>query len=423
MAIIVAGLSHRTVPLEVLEQLTFTPASLPKALARLCGDESVHEGVILSTCNRTEVYVTVHRFHPAVASLRRFLSGVSGVDEVTISDGWYVHYDDSAIRHLFGVASGVDSMVLGESQILGQVRDAYRVAQDEGAARRMLSALFQRALRVGKLARTRTEISRHVVSLPQAAARTAAEILGGLEGRMVVVLGAGRMGGLAARALTDLGCGELVVAGRTPERAAALASRLGGRGTGLDELPELLERCDALLTATSSGDPVVDRELLEQATSKRDAPLVAVDLGLPRDIDPLAADLPGVELRDIADLREVADRGAQRRRAELPKVERIIDEEVAAFMVWERSLALGPSIGRLRGWADEVRVSEVERAARRLGLDAEARDALDAAARTIANKLLHLPISRMKDLVQGPDGQVYLEAFQEIFDPDDGERA
>lgn len=423
MAIIVAGLSHRTVPLEVLEQLTFTPASLPKALARLCGDEVVQEGVILSTCNRTEIYVTVHRFHPAVSSLRRFLSEVSGVDEVTISDGWYVHYDDSAIRHLFGVASGIDSMVLGESQILGQVRDAYRVAQEEGAARRMLSALFQRALRVGKLARTNTDISRHVVSLPQAAARTAAEILGGLEGRTAVVIGAGRMGGLAARALTDLGCGELVVAGRTPERAVALASRLGGRGTGLDELPELLARCDALLTATSSAEPVVDRDLLARVTAGRERPLVAVDLGLPRDIDPLAADLPGLELRDITDLREIADRGAQRRREELPKVERIIDEEVAAFTVWERSLALGPSIGRLREWAEEIREAEVERAARRLALDEAGREALDAVARTIANKLLHLPVSRMKELVQGPDGQFYLEAFQEIFDPDDGDRA
>src|SRR5438874_1748648 len=221
MAILVCGLSHKTVPLPILEQLAFAPDALPKALAQLMDHDEIHEGVILSTCNRTEIYASVHRFHPAVQAVRRFLSDVTGVTQDRIADGLYTYYDEEATRHLFNVASGIDSMVVGESEILGQVREAFRVAKDEGTARRMLGALFQRALRVGKRARTETAISRHVVSLPQAAARVASELSGGLDGRTVVVVGAGRMGELAARAARDNGCEHVIIANRTIEKARA----------------------------------------------------------------------------------------------------------------------------------------------------------------------------------------------------------
>lgn len=416
MGIVVCGLSHKTVPLPTLEQVAFPPDHLPKALAQLMDHEPIHEGVILSTCNRTEIYATVHRFHPAVQAIQRFLSDTSGVAGDRIADGLYTHYDTSAVRHVFNVASGADSMVVGESEILGQVREAYRVAREEGTARRMLGALFQRALRVGKRARTETAIARHVVSLPQAAARAAAELAGGLEGATVVVVGAGRMGELAARAAIDCGCTSLVVANRTIEKAEALAAMLGAKSAGLDELPALFGDADAVIAVTSAAAPLIDRTALERAVADRDRDLVVVDVGVPRNVDPSARDLSSLVLRDIDDLRGVVERGAEARRAELPKVSEIVEEEVDSFCAWERTLALGPSIAALHEWAEQIREREVSRLATKRGLDDEKREELDRLTRRITNKLLHRPVTQIKDLVRGKDGQVYLEAFQELFD-------
>jgi len=410
MAIVVCGLSHKTVALPLLEQLAFAPEDLPKSLARLLDHDAVHEGVILSTCNRTEVYATVHRFHPAVSEVRTFLSDVSGVPQDRIADGLYTYYETSAVHHLFNVASGIDSMVVGEPQILGQVRDAYRAAADEGTARSTLSALFQRALRVGKRARTETAIARHVVSLPQAAARAVSDLAGGLRGKRVVVVGAGRMAELAARAVVDNGCEDVVIANRTVDKARRLAAAVGGRGAGLDELPALLASADALLCVTTAPEPVIDAATLQQAR----AGFVAIDLGMPRNIEPSASELEHISLLDLDHLGSLVERGTESRRAELPKVEAIVSEEVDEFCAWERSLALGPAIAELRAWAEEIRAREVARLAK--GMDADGREALDRATRGLVNKLLHRPMTQMHDLVVGKDGQVFLEAFREIFD-------
>lgn len=414
MAIVVCGLSHKTVPLPVLEQVAFTPDALPKALVQLLDHEPIHEGVILSTCNRTEIYASVHRFHPAVDAVGRFLSDTTGVGQDKIASGMYTYYDEEAARHLYNVASGIDSMVVGEPQILGQVRESFRVAEQEGTVRRMLHQLFQRALNVGKRARTETAIARHVVSLPQAGARVAAEVAGGLEGRRVVVVGAGRMSELAARAVLEGGCTDIVVANRSVDRAEALGTELGGSGIGLDALGEVLLGADVLISATSSEGHVIERDTLERASRVRR--LVVVDLALPRDIDPDARSLDNVVLRDIADLRSVVDANAELRKAELPKVRGIVDGAVEDFAAWERSLALGPAIEGLRGWAERIRVEEVARMTR--ASDAEEAAKLDRATQALVNKLLHHPIVRMRDLVRDKDGQVYLEAFQEIFDLD-----
>jgi glutamyl-tRNA reductase len=415
MAILVCGLSHKTVPLPVLEQLSFGPDALPKALAQLMDHEEIHEGVILSTCNRTEIYASVHRFHPAVQAVRRFLSDVTGVGADRIADGLYTHYDDSAARHLFNVASGADSMVVGESEILGQVREAFNIARTEGTVHRMLHQLFERALRVGKRARSETEISRHVVSLPQAAARAAVELTGGLSGRTTLVVGAGRMGELAVRAARDNGADDIVVANRTFEKGKQLAERFGGRAVAFDAIEDELHRADVVICVTSSPETVIDRATLERVTV--DHELAAIDIAVPRDVDPAARDLPNLELRDMDDLRPIVELGAERRRAEMPKVQDIVEGEVEEFCAWERSLALGPAIEELRAWAEEIRAAEVEKISR--GLDETGRAAVDRATRDLVNKLLHHPMVRMRDLVRGKDGQVYLEAFQEIFDLDD----
>ena len=415
MAIVVCGLSHKTVPLPVLEQVAFTPAELGKSLSRLLDHDPIHEGVILSTCNRTEVYATVHRFHPAIEAIRNFISDTSGVSQDAITSGLYTYWDEDAARHLFNVASGTDSMVVGEPQILGQVREAFRVAADEGTARRMLHQLFQRALSVGKRARTETAIARHVVSLPQAGARVASDLAGGLEGKRVVVVGAGRMSELAARAALDNGATDIVVANRSVDKAERLGTELGGSGVGLEELPSMLGNADVLITATSSAGHVLERADLASALGGR--PLVIVDLALPRDVDPDARDLEGVVLRDIEDLRSVVDEGAELRKAELPKVHAIVDDAVEDFSAWERSLALGPAIESLKTWAEEIRAAEVARLAQKSGGRGDT-EALDRVTKQLVNKLLHRPMVQIRELVLGKDGQVYLEAFQEIFDLD-----
>ena len=408
MAIVVCGLSHKTAPLPVLEQVAFTPAELGKSLSRLLDHDPIHEGVILSTCNRTEVYATVHRFHPAIEAVRNFISDTSGVSQDAITNGLYTFWDADAARHLFNVASGTDSMVLGEPQILGQVREAFRVAADEGTARRMLHQLFQRALSVGKRARTETAIARHVVSLPQAGARVASDLAGGLEGKRVVVVGAGRMSELAARAALDNGATDIVVANRSVDKAERLGTELGGSGVGLDELPAMLGGADVLITATSSAGHVLERADLERALGGR--PLVVVDLALPRDVDPDARAIDGVELRDIEDLRSVVDEGAELRKAELPKVRAIVDGAVDEFSAWERSLALGPAIESLKEWAEEIRAAEVEKLAAQPEWRADPAE-LEKLTKQLVNKLLHRPMVQMRELVLGKDGQVYLEAF------------
>jgi glutamyl-tRNA reductase len=413
MAIVVCGLSHKTVPLPVLEQVAFPTSELPKSLARLLDQESIHEGVILSTCNRIEIYATVHRFHPALEAVRRFISDVSGVPQDAIAGGMYTYYDDDAARHLFNVASGADSMVVGEPQILGQVREAFRVAADEGTARRTLHQLFQRALAVGKAARTKTAIARHVVSLPQAGARLAAERAGGLASKRVAVIGAGRMSELGARALLDNGAEDLVIVNRTAERAAELATKLDVRSASLADLPAMFETIDVILSATSSSGHILERGDLNRVPADRR--IVIVDLALPRDIDPMARDLENVTLLDIDDLRSVVEEGAERRLAELPKVQQIIDEAVTDFSAWERSLALAPAIEQLREWAERVRAAEVAKLANREDVD---REQLDRATKALVNKLLHRPMTQIRDLVREQDGKVYLEAFQEIFDLD-----
>lgn len=418
MALLVVGLNHKTVSLATLEQLTLVPGDLPKALARLVDFDAIHEGVILSTCNRIEVYASAQRFHPAVQSVRRFLSDVSGIAQDRVSDGMYVFYDDSAVRHLFQVASGADSMIVGEPQILGQVRDAYALARAEGTARRTLTALFERALRVGKRARTQTNIARHVVSIPAAAARMADEVAGGLRGRSVVVVGAGRMGELAARACADMGCASLVVANRTPERAARLAAKLGVHHASLEALSELFAAADVVISTTSAPDVVVGLPTLERAAAERSSPLVVVDVALPRDVDPAARQLPGVRLLDLEDLSERVASGTRSRERELPKVGRIVDDEVLSFCAWQRSLALEPAIVALREWAEARRAAEVARAVKRHRLGETGREALDAATRALVNKLLHVPTTRIKELASAADGQVFLEAFQELFDLD-----
>ena len=420
MSVVVVGLSHRTAPLELLERMAVTEEGLPKALADLIRRDFVSEAVVLSTCHRTEVYAVAEGFHGAMADVRHFLSELSSVWPEEFSDHLYVHYDDAAAAHLFSVAAGLDSVVLGESQILGQVRDAWERARAEGAAGARLSQLFRHALEVGKRARSETAIARGITSLSQAAVALASERLSGLADRRVVVLGAGEMGaGLVAEvAEADVPGSRVTVANRTWARAEQLAARAGGQAVTLDRLPDALAGADLLLTSTGASTVVVSVADVERALAGRpDQPLLIVDLGMPRDVDPSVASLPGVSVLGLADVERFVDARLAERRREVVPVRAIVAEEVDRWVEAVTARHATPTVAALRQRAEDVRVAELARYRKRLAeLEPREREAVEALTRSILGKLLHDPTVRLKDAAGSAKGDRLAGALRELFD-------
>jgi len=310
VSVVVVGLNHRTVPLALLERVTIDDGRLPKALHDVLSHDHVSEAVVLSTCNRTEVYVVAEKFHPAYGDLRSFFSELALAAPEELADHLYVHDADAAARHLFRVASGLDSAVVGEAEILGQVRHSWDVAQAEGASGSQLNLLFRHALEIGKRARTETAIGRHVASVSTAAVAMAAERLGSLEGRSILVMGAGDMGEGMVRALASNGVSDIRIANRTWENAADLAQRLGGKAVRLADLDVALSEVDLLLTGTGANSMIIEHADIERVMKARgDREILVVDVAVPRDVDPAAADIPGVTILDMDDLRAFAEAG------------------------------------------------------------------------------------------------------------------
>ena len=419
MSVVVVGLSHRTVPLDLLERMAVAESQLPKALADLTKRTFVTEAVLLSTCHRVEAYVVAERFHGAAQDIRNFLSELAFVPPEEITDGLYTYSDEAAAAHLFGVSAGLDSVVLGESQILGQVRDAWERARAEGAAGAGLSALFRHALEAGKRARTETGIGRGITSLAHAAVAMATGHLGTLEGRRVVVLGAGEMGEGMASALSGAraGGGDLVVVNRTWERATALAERVGGRALPFEELPRALTEADLLLSSTGAPGVVVEESDLAAATVGRpERPLLVVDLGMPRNVDPGVGDLPSVTLLDLADLRAFVDSGLDERRKEVVRVRSIVADELARYGADAAARQVAPTVAALRRHAEAVRVGEMERHRARLSdLDEREQEAVEALTRAIVAKLLHDPTVRLKGAAATPRGERLSNAIRDLF--------
>jgi glutamyl-tRNA reductase len=420
MSVVVVGLSHRTAPLELLERMAVPDERLPKALADLVARDFVSEAVVLSTCHRIEVYAVAERFHGAMADVRHFLSELSFVAPEEFSDHLYVHYDDAAAAHLFSVAAGLDSVVLGESQILGQVRDAWERARAEGAAGSRLSQLFRHSLEVGKRARSETAIARGITSLSQAAVAMAGDRLGGLAGRAVVVLGAGEMGaGLVDEVAEASVSGTCVtVANRTRPRAERLAERAGGRAVTLDELPAALAGADLLLTSTGSTSVVLTGAEVKRALAARpDQPLLIVDLGMPRDVDPAVAALPGVSLLGLADVETFVDASMEERRREVVPVRAIVAEEVDRWVEAVTARFATPTVAALRQRAEDVRLAELARYRNRLAdLEPREREAVEALTRSLLGKLLHDPTVRLKDAAGSAKGDRLAGALRELFD-------
>jgi glutamyl-tRNA reductase len=417
VSLVVVGLNHRTVPVGLLERMAVAPAALPKALHALAQREHLAEVVLLSTCNRTEVYARYTTFHAAVQDALDFLTDQSAVDPDELTDHLYTYHDDAAVAHLFGVAAGVDSMIVGEAEILGQVREAWLVAERERTTGQLLSRVFRQAIEVGKRSRTETGIGRNPASISSAAVAVAAQRLGSLEGRRVLVLGAGDVGEGLAVALAGAGAGEVVVANRTPENAAALARRVGGRAIMLDEVPAALERADVLLASTTADSVLLERSDFESVMDRRRGrALLVVDVAVPRDVDPGVGQVFGVTLLDIDDLKAFAEQSLQQRRQEVGKVREIIVEELDRFRVEHSAREVAPLVSALRARAEAVRASELGRFRARLeGLDPTARQAVEALTRGIVNKLLHDPTVRVKNAAGTARGELYADALAELF--------
>jgi glutamyl-tRNA reductase len=413
VSFIVVGLNHRNVPLDLLERMTVPEERLPKALADLVSREHLTEAVVLSTCNRTEVYASAERYHGAMGDIRNSLSEITHVAPEAFADHLYAYHDVAAIAHLFSVAGGLDSAVIGESEILGQVRQAWEAATAEGAAGPGLHLLFRHALEVGKRVRTETGIGRSMTSISSAAVALAAEQLGSLQGRRVLVLGAGDMGEGMAVALAAGGA-EVLVANRTAERADTLAGRVGGRSVPLFELPDALAEVDVLLTSTGAQSVIVEHgevaEIVERRTGRE---LLIIDVAVPRDVDPAAAELPGVTLLDMDDLRAFADRGVAERRREATKAHDIVDEEVSRFRELSTARQVAPVITAIREHVEQLRAAESERLGRKL-TDAE-RAAVDTVTRSVVAKLLHEPTVQLKDAAGTVRGERLADALRELF--------
>lgn len=420
MSVVVIGVNHRTAPLALLERTAIVDANLDKAIHAVSQCRNVSETVVLSTCNRTEVYVLAERFHGAFHDVRDTLCDLASVDPVELGDHLYFHYDEEAVRHLFRVTAGLDSAVVGEHEIQGQVKAAWERAHAAEVTGTALNGVFQHALEVGKRARTETKVSRNVTSVSQAAVAMAEDRLGSLAGKTVLVLGAGEMAERMAARLADGDIAELVVANRTWDRAVALADRRGGRAARLANLPAELAAADVVLTSTGATDLLVEFADLEAAMASRPhRPLLLVDIAVPRDIDPSAATIAGVTLLDMDDLRDFARAGLAGREGEVAAVSTIIDAEVEQYRVRSSAREVAPLIAAFRQRAETVRDDEFTAFAGRLDeLDERERELVETMANRMVNKLLHQPTTRLKDAAGTARGERLAEALRDLFELD-----
>lgn len=407
------GINHLTSPVEEREKLTFSSQELPDALARL--KQQLPGVILLSTCNRTELYTVADRGDESGRNLISLLK--SAKDASVIDDHFYVLQGPDAVRHLFRVASSIDSMVIGESQILGQVRDAFSAADEADTIDGILLKLFHSAIGVGRRARSETHIGRHTVSVSSAAVTLARNALGDLTGKTVLVVSAGGVGELAAKSLADHAGSTIIVANRTLERARELAEDLGDevQALALSDLPKALALSDIVISGTSADGFIIGPDDVRPVMEHRNGRgLLFIDIAVPRDVDPAVAELSGVHLHDIDDIEAVTNEGWNGRLAEVDKVEAIVAAEVESFFDWWRSLDVVPVVSALRERAESIRRTELERTLRRMpNLDDESRERLEAMTAAIVKKMLDRPISRLKD---GTDTGLYMEALQDLFD-------
>jgi glutamyl-tRNA reductase len=417
MTVFVAGLSHRNAPVALREQLAVEDDKLRELLQDVHATGVLREAVLLSTCNRVELYAVAEAPGEARAAVFRRLCRYRGIDPASVESGLYTHEDEDAVRHAFRVAASLDSMMIGEPQILGQVKDAFALAQACEVVGPALHTLFTQAFTVAKKVRTETQIGRHAVSVAFAAVELAKKIFTTLAGKSVLLLGAGKMSELAARHLVEQGAFPIYVVNRTWARAQELARSLAGTAVPFDELATAMAAVDIVLASTAATSPVVTREAVQRVMqARRGRPLFFIDIAVPRDVEAGVSALPDVYCYDIDALRQVVDANIRERAREAQRAESLVEREVARFAARLRDVEVIPTIVSLRERLEEIRLGEVRKTLARLPeASPDTRAAIDALSSAIVNKILHAPITKLRESSRAGASRSWLELVHELF--------
>jgi glutamyl-tRNA reductase len=415
MHLTLVGLSHKTAPIEIREKLTFPAHVQPQALDSLTSGDEIAEAVILSTCNRTEVYA-VAATDAGTDAVIDFLCEFHDLDRHELARYLYVVEDHAVVKHLFRVVSSLDSMVVGEAQILHQVKEAYDLSCESGAAQRLFHKLFRQSFELGKRVRTETAIGESAVSISYAAVELAKKVFDTLEGRTILVVGAGKMSELTAKHLVSHGVASVLVANRTFERAQELATKFEGEAIPYEQLFERMRAADIVISSTSAPGYVIGKQDVAAVMKGRRSPLFLIDIALPRDVDPAVNDLAGAFVYDIDDLNGVVQSNLDERMREARRAEVIIDEEIAVFEAWIESLSVAPTIAAIRSGAEAMRHDEVSKAVKRLGDLSEADLAtIEMMSQAIVNKMLHVPTAVLKAAANDKDGYALVESARRLY--------
>jgi glutamyl-tRNA reductase len=418
MTIIVVGLSHKTAPVAVRERVAFAPTAMERPLRHLIALPTITEGIIISTCNRVELCAVSRDPEMGILQLKRFLADFHGIPAEELHSHLYEYQGEDAIRHIFRVAASLDSMVIGEPQILGQIKTAYGYATEYKTVGLILNRFFHKAFSVAKRVRTETEIASNAVSISFAAVELARKIFGTLQDKTVMLIGAGEMCELAARHFINNGVKGVLVTNRTFERAEKLAQEFHGRAVSFDDFPYHLQQVDIVLTSTGAPNFILGPKKVEEVIRiRRNKPMFFIDIAVPRDIDPKVNSIANVYLYDVDDLQEVVQANLKERQKEAKKAEGIVDQEIGQFHRWLGGLEVVPTIVSLRNKLEEVRRGELAKTYAALkDLGGRERQAIDALTAAIINKVLHQPITILKKSNDDSAGENYIDAVRVLFD-------
>ena len=419
--LILVGVNHKTTPVEIREKLAFTQVKIEASLSQLVSSPEIIENIILSTCNRVEIYARVENTNRGIQLLQDFICDYHGISRGNLDQYFYSYCDNQAVEHLFRVSSSLDSMVLGEAQILGQVKDAYSTARSFSSTGMVLNQLFEKAFNVAKKVREETGISERGVSISSAAVELAKKIFEDLENHSVMLVGTGEMAELAAKHLISYGVKTVFVASRTYERAAALAKSLNGCALDFESFKEEMHKADIIITSTAAPTFIVNEEMISTAIQKRkNKPIFLIDIAVPRDIAPEVNELENVYLYDIDDLQNVVNANMEERQKEAESAMEIINQEVTKFNYWFSTLDAIPTIVEMRNRAEDMRAFEVDKTLKNMEhLSSDDKEAINQLTQSLVNKILHKPTINLKKKTQSHDGHIYLKAIRDLFHLDD----
>jgi glutamyl-tRNA reductase len=419
--LILVGVNHKTTPVEIREKLAFTKGKIEESVDRLFNFPDIIEHTILSTCNRVEIYARANCQDSAIKAIKQFICDFHEVSPVELEDHFYSYRNEEAVEHLFRVSSSLDSMILGEAQILGQVKDAYSLAKDLRSTGLVLNQLFEKAFSIAKKVREETGIAERSVSISSAAVELAQKIFDDLENRTVMLVGTGEMAELAAKHLISYGVKTVYVTSRTYDRAANLARTLNGSALDFEAFKNELHRADIVITSTSASNFIIKKEMVEKAIHKRkNKPIFFIDIAVPRDIEPDINDLENIYLYDIDDLHVVVSANMKEREKEADNAMNFISQEVTKFNNWVGTLDAVPTIVEIRKKAENIRMQEIEKTLKKISyLSEDDKKLLHQMSSSIVSKILHKPTIKLKQKTQSEDGHVYLKAIRHLFHLDD----